>query len=119
MVETAQRQPAAQKIRGPVHKFVLREAVRDVVPDAVYRHRKQAFLNPPVLAEPTGRLSALVQDTLRSRAMADLPFFDYDRVKTLLDQLRGADETQRAAHDAMLMQMLSACVLAQRYQPAW
>jgi asparagine synthase (glutamine-hydrolysing) len=118
VVETAQRQPAAQKIRGPVHKFVLREAVRDVVPDAVYRHRKQAFLNPPVLAEPAGRLSALVQDTLRSRAMAELPFFNYDRVSTLLDQLRGADETQRAAHDGMLMQMLSACVLAQRYRPA-
>lgn len=86
MVETAQQQPAAQKIRGPVHKFVLREAVRDIVPDSVYTHRKQAFLNPPLLAESSGPLSTLVQDTLRTRAMAGLPFFDYDRVKTLFDQ---------------------------------
>ena len=58
-------QPVNQKINGMTEKYVLREAVRDVITDTVYRRQKHPFLSPPATLNPQGKLHALVQDTLR------------------------------------------------------
>ena len=53
-VEVIRSQPVAQKIRGMTEKCVLREAVRDVVSDTVYRRQKHLFLSPPRHPESRG-----------------------------------------------------------------
>ncbi|HEX3322635.1 MAG TPA: asparagine synthase (glutamine-hydrolyzing) [Terriglobales bacterium] len=115
VVEVLRSQPVSQKIRGMTEKFVLREAVRDVVTDTVYRRQKHPFLSPPATLNPEQRFSAFVQDTLRGSALSSIPYFDQKKVVGLLDSIEGMDEGDRVANDQVLMLLVSACVLHERF----
>ena len=118
VVETIRSQPASLKIRGMTEKYVLREAVRDVITDTVYRRQKHPFMSPPATLNPNAKLNDLVQDRLRGRALASIPFFDQRKVVGLLDRLGSMDESARVANDQILMILTSACVLQERFQLA-
>ena len=81
VVEEAARMPVSMKINGMTEKYVLREAARPVLTDAVYRRQKHPFMSPPATMQPDGRLYTLLQDTLRSDAL-DGPGI-YDRAKVV------------------------------------
>jgi asparagine synthase (glutamine-hydrolysing) len=115
VVEVIRSQPVTQKINGMTEKYVLREAVRDVITDTVYRRQKHPFLSPPATLNPHGRLHAMVQDTLRGTSLAALPFFDQTKVVDLLDRLDTMDEGSRLANDQVLMILVSACILQERF----
>ena len=97
-------------------KWVLREAMRPYVLDAVRLGRKQPFLAPPSALEENSPLLALVQDTLRSEAAATVPFFNRRAVVAWLDRLRTMPPAQRAALDPVLLMLLSMCILQERYR---
>lgn len=118
VVERMRSMPVNQKIRGAAQKFVLRESIRPFVTDAVYRRPKHPFLTPPATAELQGRLSLLMQDTLRGSALASIPFVDRAKVVGILDNLSSIDENARVADDQVLMMLLSASVLQKRYNLA-
>jgi asparagine synthase (glutamine-hydrolysing) len=115
VVEVLQSQPVSMKINGMTEKYVLREAVRDVITDTVYRRQKHPFLSPPAMLNPEGKLHALVQDTLRGKSLASVPFFDQQKVVALLDRLATMDEGARLTNDQVLMMIVSACVLQERF----
>jgi asparagine synthase (glutamine-hydrolysing) len=116
LVEVIRSQPVTQKIRGATQKYVLRESVRDVITETVYRRPKHAFLSPPAALNPMGRLSVLMQDMLRGPVLASMPFFDQRKVVSLLDNLNTMDEGSGVANDQVLMILLSACVLHDRFR---
>jgi asparagine synthase (glutamine-hydrolysing) len=118
LVEVIRSQPVAQKIRGMTEKYVLREATRHVVTDTVYRRQKHPFLSPPATLHPGQRLHTLLHDTLRGPALQALPFFDRGKVLDLLDRLPTMDQGSRVAYDQLLMMLLSACVLQERFRLA-
>jgi asparagine synthase (glutamine-hydrolysing) len=118
VVEVIRSQPVNQKIRGITEKYVLREAARDVITDTVYRRQKHPFLSPPATLNPEKRLNAFVQDTLRGPLLASIPFFDQTKVVSLLDRLDSMDDGARVANDQILMTVVSACVLHQRFHLA-
>lgn len=99
-------------------KYVLREAVRGLIPETVYRRQKHPFLSPTVSLDRGGGFHALVQDTLRSSAMGAVPFFDPRKVVRFPDSLPAMDESTRVAADGVLMNLLGACVLQERFQLA-
>jgi len=115
VVEVLCSQPVHQKIHGMTEKYVLREAVRDVITETVYKRQKHPFLSPPATLNPKEKLSALVNDTLRGQVLASIPFFDQKKVVTLLDSLNAMDEGARVANDQVLMILVSACVLQERF----
>ena len=118
VVETIRAQPVGLKIRGMTEKYVLREAVRDVITDTVYRRQKHPFMSPPATLNPKAKLHHLVQDRLRGRAFASIPFFDQKKVIGFLDQVANMDESARVANDQILMMLTSACILQERFQLA-
>jgi asparagine synthase (glutamine-hydrolysing) len=118
LVELIRSLPVTQKIRGATQKYILRESVREVITETVYRRPKHAFLSPPAALNPQGRLSVLMQDTLRGPALASLPFFDQRKVVSILDSLHTMDEGSGVANDQVLMILLSACVLQDRFRPS-
>jgi asparagine synthase (glutamine-hydrolysing) len=118
VVEVIRSLPVNQKIRGMNEKYVLREAVRDVITDTVYRRQKHPFLSPPATLNPEERLSTFVQDTLRGPVLASIPYFDPKKVVALLDSLHAMDEDSRVANDQVLMLVVSACVLHNRFHLA-
>ena len=118
VVEVLASQPVNQKIRGMTEKFVLREAVRDLITDTVYTRQKHPFLSPPATLNPDDTFHTYVQDTLRGPALAAMPFFDRAAVVALLDRLPAMDTGARVANDQILMLLVSLCALQERYAPA-
>ena len=116
LVEVIRSQPVTQKIRGTTQKYVLRESVRDSVTPTVYRRPKHVFQSPPTMLDPRGRFGVLLQDTLRGPILASMPFFDQKKVLNLLDSLSSKDEGLCVANDHVLLILLSACVLHQRFR---
>ena len=116
VVELARDLPLSQKIRGVTEKYVLREAARPVLTATVYGRHKHPFLTPPAALSPGERLHELVQETLRGPALASLPFYDRAKVVALLDGLPALGEDARTAFDPVLMVLLSACSLQQRFK---
>jgi asparagine synthase (glutamine-hydrolysing) len=99
------------KVRDGVEKWVLRQAVADLLPSSVVRRTKLPFTAPPLSLFG----SALMEDTLRSRRLADVPFFDAKAVRVLLDRLPAMEEQDRRAFDPVLMLVLTACLAHERF----
>jgi asparagine synthase (glutamine-hydrolysing) len=111
VVECICRQPVNQKIRGMTEKYVLREAVRDVITDTVYRRQKHPFLSPPATLNPEQTFNTYVQDMLRGSVMASIPYFDQKQIVGMLDRLGAMDAGARTAYDQILMPLVSMCVI--------
>ncbi len=106
------RLPTGLKIRGDTEKWVLREAMRGVLPESVLRRSKQPFTAPPFSLTKC----ELFADTLRSRAAGAAPFFDPVAVRTILDRLPHLPERERLAWDPVLMLVLTACLAQVRFR---
>jgi asparagine synthase (glutamine-hydrolysing) len=116
VVELVRDLPVNQKIRGMTEKHVLREAMRPLLTEEVYRRHKHPFTSPPVALDPDEPLHAFLQDTLRGPVLASLGFYDRGAVVALLDRLPSMDAPARTAVDPALMMLLSACVLHERFR---
>ncbi len=109
VAEYLQRVPVSLKIRGMTEKYILREAVKDVITNTVYERQKHPFLSPPATLNPDQPLHALTQDTLRGSATANVPFLDQKKVVAALDGLAkpGADAGHQVVMDQVLTLALS------------
>lgn len=87
VAEYLHRVPVSLKIRGMTEKYILREAAKDVLTKTVYERQKHPFLSPPATLHPEEPLHALMQDTLRGAATANVPFLDQKRIVAQLDAL--------------------------------
>ena len=114
LAQEAARMPVEMKIRGTTEKFVLREVARPVVTDTVYKRRKHAFVAPPATLETGSRLYALVQDTLRGNSLTRVGIYDRAKTRLLLDSVSSMNTRARSRTDALLMWMMSLCLLAER-----
>jgi asparagine synthase (glutamine-hydrolysing) len=106
--------PIRYKIRGTREKYVLREAVRDLVTPEVYNRHTHPFVAPPPRSG-NDALSTFCQDVLRSSLLDDQPFFEPDRVRSTMDHIATLDHDERAPYGAMVMTTVSACLLQQRF----
>jgi asparagine synthase (glutamine-hydrolysing) len=106
--------PIRHKIRGTREKYVLREAVRDLVTPYVYDRHKHPFVAPPPRSG-NDALSAFCQDVLRSALLSDQPFFEPARVHSMMDYIATLDQAERVPYGPMVMTIVSACILQQRF----
>ena len=116
VVELVRDLPVAMKIRGMTEKYILREAAKPFITDTIYRRQKHPFLAPPSGLEQTGRLSQLMEDTLRGPVLESQPFYNPKSVIGLLDRMPTFDEQKRSGASYILTHVLSACVLHERYK---
>jgi asparagine synthase (glutamine-hydrolysing) len=111
--------PGSLKIRGRTEKYLLREAVRPFVTDAVYRRQKSVFWSPPAAAHSGGKFQQMVEDTLRGTLLASLPFYNRAAVIGLLDRLPAWRQQRHPALfgiNTFLTNVASACILQDRFQ---
>jgi asparagine synthase (glutamine-hydrolysing) len=57
-----------------------------------------------------------MQDTIRGPGLASLPYYDRKKVIALLDGLPAMSEDARVGWDPVLMSILSACILQERFK---
>jgi asparagine synthase (glutamine-hydrolysing) len=115
LFEFARSIPASLLARDGRQKYILREAVRPFVTDEVYRGDKRPFFAPPTTLRVGNPMYELLQDLLRSRVFASVPFFEQTSVIGLLDELPRMDDGTRTAMDPVIFMMASICVLQDRY----
>ncbi|MCB9614322.1 MAG: asparagine synthase (glutamine-hydrolyzing) [Sandaracinus sp.] len=84
-------------------KAVLRDAMRDVVPETIRTRHKQPFLAPPVLVDVYDDARALLEE------VADhVPFVERAALTRFLDAMASADDDTRAAADPVWTTLASA-----------
>jgi asparagine synthase (glutamine-hydrolysing) len=111
LVEAVAKMPVSMKINGMTEKWVLREAVRPVITDTVYKRQKHPFMSPPATVQQDGKLFTMLQDTLRGAALDGPGIYDRQKVVRLLDAMPAMDVAMRSRVDPMLMWMSSICLL--------
>jgi len=116
VVELVRDFPVSLKIRGLTEKYVLREAARPFLTDTMYHRQKHPYSAPLYALRSNEPLQELLQDTLRGEVMKSLAFYDQKAVIALLDRLPQMDESKRSEMTLILTEMVSACVLQERFK---
>jgi asparagine synthase (glutamine-hydrolysing) len=101
--------PPGLRIRDGVEKWVLREAMKHVLPRALYERQKFAFMAPPshTDAKKRGAIVSLVEQYLSRDAIEALGHFDSARVQSFLSEAEEETDPVRAVrNDALLNQLL-------------
>jgi len=116
LFEFARRLPLDLKIKGTTEKYILRQAVKPLISETIYKRQKHPFVAPPLSRFATKEADTALQDTLRSKSFEALPFFDHTKVHQLLDSLPDMKAEDRGAVDPVLMTAMSASALHERYK---
>ena len=85
MLDLAARMPLDLKLRGLTRKFILREAMKGILPDEIISRSKKGF-NIPVAKWFRGDLRPLLQDTLAPDKLRREGIFRPEFVQALMDQ---------------------------------
>ncbi len=83
IVELGQRLRPSLKLRGLSEKWLLREAVADLLPVEVLRRRKRPYIAPNVRSFLDGPGREIAGEMLSSEALADAGLFDPARASSL------------------------------------
>lgn len=114
LFEFARNLPLSMKIRETTEKYIMREAMRGMVTDEIYKRQKHPFVAPPVSNFSGALAREYLQDAVASADFDALPFFSKCKIKHFLDRLSVMPEQERLAMDPVFMTVLSAvCVQKQ------
>jgi asparagine synthase (glutamine-hydrolysing) len=113
LAEVAKWTPPAEHLNGPQAKPLLREAMRDYLPDGLYHEAKRGFFAPPAIADD--RVLTWIRDLVRRPLIDDLPFFDQARVRDLVDGLIRLPAQRRAAHERVVQIIVGVLLLTERF----
>ncbi|MDP2205587.1 MAG: asparagine synthase-related protein, partial [Alphaproteobacteria bacterium] len=111
----ARRLPVSMKIKNGQEKYILRRALKPYITDTVYRRQKHPFMAPPVSLFSSPALAEMVSDHFASGSFAALPFFDVKAARALPAQFDGMTAEERRAQEPVLMTMLTAHLLGQKF----
>lgn len=126
VAETAVQVPPHLRIRGNIEKWVLREAVKGVLPEVLYRREKFAFMAPPAHTSPDKQrqLDTLLETYVSPAAVADAGLFDPASLKQFLtDYRQDEDRVSLTRKDTVLnhvlcLQIMHHHFIARPPQPA-
>lgn len=115
VVAAAARATPSEHLAGGVAKRLLREAARGILPEPLRVRPKQPLLAPPITTFESPRAFDLVRDVVRGSALRAMPWFDRDAVIAWVEALPSRSLPAQRAAEPILMTILSACALHQRF----
>jgi len=118
LAEAAFRVPPSLRIHGVTENWVLREAVRGVLPEALYRREKFAFMAPPAHTDPAKqkKVGELIDTFLNRAAVQNCGLLDAGRVESFLrDYRRDTDPTSLVRKDTLLNHLLCLQILHRHF----
>ncbi len=119
LAEYAATIPPSLRIKGRTEKYVLREAMKGLLPETLYKREKVAFMAPPAHSDP-GKWAAmqrLAREYLGDGAIHAAGLLDADGVRDIFE-LHEAPSTTAATQiqlDAIVNHMLSVQILHQHF----
>jgi asparagine synthase (glutamine-hydrolysing) len=116
--EVARQIPVSMLLHGSFEKYALRQAVRPVLADRIYRRRKHSFTAPLNPMAEGSELFTLMQDTFRSQRFREQTLFDHRTVTEFLDTTRDVPDRVSIAMDCVMTMLLSLGLLGEIYSVA-
>jgi asparagine synthase (glutamine-hydrolysing) len=115
LAEFAAQLPPSMRIKGRVEKYVLREAMKGLLPKVLYEREKFAFMAPPAHTDPKkwAAMKALADQYLSEDAIREAGLLDPDGVRRLFE-LHEAEDTSVSTQvqlDAVINHMIGVQVL--------
>jgi asparagine synthase (glutamine-hydrolysing) len=103
------------RIKGRTEKYVLREAMKGILPETLYKREKFAFMAPPAHTDPKKwqAMKALANKYLSDEAIDNAGLLDKQGVQAIFD-LHEADKTTASTKvqlDAVINHMIGIQVL--------
>jgi asparagine synthase (glutamine-hydrolysing) len=119
LAEYATQIPPTMRIRGKTEKYVLREAMKGLLPTVLYEREKFAFMAPPAHTDEKKwqALKSLAGDYLAESAIEEAGLLDVNGVTNLF-ALHENPETSAATQvqlDAVINHMLSVQILHRQF----
>lgn len=94
LVEYAAHLPHSFKLRGLTTKFLLRQALKGILPDSILRRGKKGF-NAPVAKWFAGPLKPLLEELLSPRRLKQQGLFQADYVASLIKEHQARQRDHR------------------------
>jgi asparagine synthase (glutamine-hydrolysing) len=110
--------PPRLRIKGNTEKYILREAVRGVLPDVLYRREKFAFMAPPAHTDASKRakVEELIGEFLSNTSVGDAGICSPKRVDQFLAEYRSdTDATSLVRKDTLLNHLLTLHILHRQF----
>jgi len=119
LAEYAATVPPSMRIRGRTEKYVLREAMKGLLPDSLYKREKFAFMAPPAHTDANkwAAMKRLADDYLSDAAINEAGLLDPQGVNDLF-LAHGADDTSAATQvqlDAIINHMIGVQSLHRQF----
>ncbi|KAB2940291.1 MAG: asparagine synthase (glutamine-hydrolyzing) [Hyphomicrobium sp.] len=86
LIELAARIPPRLKLKGLVEKHILRQSVKDLLPDVIAKRPKQPYRAPESRAFLRSRVGAAVLDHMSRANVSDAGYFDAGLVARLVEK---------------------------------
>ena len=115
LAEFAAQLPPSMRIKGRVEKYVLREAMKGLLPKVLYEREKFAFMAPPAHTDPKkwAAMKVLADQYLSEEAIREAGLLDPEGVRRLFE-LHEAEDTSVSTQvqlDAVINHMIGVQVL--------
>ncbi|MEL6183203.1 MAG: asparagine synthase (glutamine-hydrolyzing) [Myxococcota bacterium] len=123
LAEFAVQIPPELRIKDGTEKYVLREAMKGILPRVLYEREKFAFMAPPSSTDPekAARVRALAEAWLNPGRIEEAGLFSVDAVQAFLDEAWAEDDAHAAGanKDIILNHLLGLQMLdALRQNPS-
>lgn len=122
LAELAMQLPPSMRIKGRIEKYVLREAMKGVLPETLYKREKFAFMAPPAHTDPKkwAAMKSLSKEFLSREAIESAGLLDAAGVDALF-KLHEDKETSAATMtqlDAVINHMVGVQIMHDRFVAA-
>ncbi len=111
--------PPSMRIKGRTEKYVLREAMKGLLPTVLYEREKFAFMAPPAHTDPKkwAAMKTLADQYLSKDAITNAGLLDYSGVEALfaLHENKDTPVSTQVQLDAVINHMLGVQILYQHF----
>jgi len=118
LAETAFKIPPHYRIKGNIEKYVLREAVKGVLPEVLYKREKFAFMAPPAHTDEKkqAKVNELIHSFLNREAVERCGILSAGAVERFIADYRAdRDPTSLVRKDALLNHLLGLQILHSKF----
>ena len=118
LAEAAVKVSPHNRIKGNIEKWVLREAVKGVLPEVLYKREKFAFMAPPAHTDEFKRakVNALIDQYASPDKVAQAGVFDPKQLQTFIEGYQtDKDPVSLVRKDAILNHILCLQILHHQY----
>lgn len=118
VAEAAVHVPPHLRINGNTEKWVLREAMKNIIPETLYKREKFAFMAPPSHTDPKKKLGLqlLIDEYMNEEAIRYAGLFDVARLQRFLhDYQEDKDPVSLTRKDALINHILGLHILWRQF----